>query len=132
MEITVTKENARVIITVLRVTGKIDSLTYQAFQAKADELIDGGARHLLVDLANVEYVSSAGLRALHNIFNKLRALHQDVNDDELRKKMSSGEYKSPYIKITNPSEQIREIFGVSGFDTYMEVFDDSGKAIASF
>jgi anti-sigma B factor antagonist len=132
MEITVTEENARVTITVLHVSGKIDSLTYQAFQAKADNLIDGGARHLLVDLANVEYVSSAGLRALHNIFNKLRALHQDVNDDELRKQMSSGLYKSPYIKIANPSEQIKEIFGVSGFDTYMEVFDDSRKAIASF
>lgn len=132
MEITVTEENARVTITVLHVTGKIDSLTYQAFQTKADDLIDSGARYLLVDLAKVEYVSSAGLRALHNIFNKLRALHQDVNDDELRKKMSSGLYKSPYIKITGPSEEIKEIFGVSGFDTYMEVFDDSHKAIASF
>jgi anti-anti-sigma regulatory factor len=69
---------------------------------------------------------------LHNIFNKLRALHQDVNDDELRKKMSSGQYKSPYIKIAGPSEEIKEIFGVSGFDTYMEVFDNSHKAIASF
>ena len=132
MEIKVTAENARVALSVLHVSGKIDSLTYQAFQAKADELIDGGARYLLVDLANVEFISSAGLRALHNIFNRLRSLHQDVNDEELRKKMSTGEYKSPFVKVANPSSQIREVFEVSGFDTYIEAYDELGKAIASF
>ncbi len=132
MEITVTEENARVSVTVLHVTGNIDSLTHQTFQAKADELIDNGAGYILVDLADVEFISSAGLRALHNIFNKLRALHQDVNDDELRIKMSDGQYKSPFIKTTNPSSQIKEIFGVSGFDTYIEAFDDRNKAIESF
>lgn len=132
MEITVTEEKARVIVTVMHIAGSIDSLTHQEFQARAEELIDKGSRHILVDLAKTEFVSSAGLRALHNIFNKLRSLHQDVNDDELRKKMSAGEYKSPFVKITNPSAQIKEIFGISGFDTYIEAFDDAGKAIASF
>ena len=132
MEITVTEEKARVVVTVIHITGNIDSLTHQEFQARAQELIDKGARHILVDLTKTEFVSSAGLRALHNIFNKLRSLHQDVNDDELRKKMSAGEYKSPFVKITNASDQIKEIFGISGFDTYIEAFDDTGKAIASF
>ena len=132
MEITVTEEKARVVVTVIHITGNIDSFSHQEFQARAEELIDKGARHILVDLAKTEFVSSAGLRALHNIFNKLRSLHQDVNDDELRKKMSAGEYKSPFVKITNPSAQIKEIFGISGFDTYIEEFDDARKAIASF
>lgn len=132
MEITVTEEKARVTVTVMHITGNIDSLTHQEFQAKAEELIDKGSRHILVDLTKTEFVSSAGLRALHNIFNKLRSMHQDVDDDELRKKMSAGEYKSPFVKITNPSDQIKEIFGISGFDTYIEAFDDAGKAITSF
>lgn len=132
MEIKVTTENVRVPLSIMHVSGKIDSATHQIFQAKAEELIDHGARYVLVDLANTEFVSSAGLRALHNIFNKLRALHQDVNDDELRKKMSAGEYKSPFVKVVNSSEQIREIFEVSGFDTYIEAYDDTDKAIASF
>ena len=132
MEIQVTTENARVPISVLHVNGKIDSATHQSFQTKAEELIDQGARYILVDLAHTEFVSSAGLRALHNIFNKLRSLHQDVNDDELRKKMSAGEYKSPFVKIANASTQIKEIFEVSGFDTYIESYDEVGQAIASF
>lgn len=132
MEIIVTEENTRVPITILRVKGNIDSQTHQAFETKANELIDHGARYILVDLADAEFVSSAGLRALHNIFNKLRSLHQDVDDEELRKKMSTGGYRSPYIKIVNPSDQIRDIFVISGFDTYIEAYDDPRKAIASF
>lgn len=132
MEIKVRTENARVPLSILHVSGKIDSATHQAFQARAEELIDGGARYILVDLGGTEFVSSAGLRALHNIFNKLRALHQDVNDDELRKKMSAGEYKSPFVKVVNSSPQISEIFEVSGFDTYIEAYDDLDTAIASF
>jgi anti-anti-sigma factor len=132
MEIKVTTENARVPLSIMHISGKIDSATHQAFQVKAEELIDNGARYILVDLANTEFVSSAGLRALHNIFNKLRAVHQDVNDDELRKKMSAGEYKSPFVKVVNSSAQIREIFEVSGFDTYIEAYKDLNTAIASF
>ena len=132
MEIKVTTENARVLLTILHISGKIDSATYQEFQAKADALIDAGARHLLVDLANVEFISSAGLRALHNIFNKLRALHQDVDDDALRKKMSTGEYKSPFVKVSNPSASVRDVFELSGFDTYIATYDNLDQAIASF
>jgi anti-anti-sigma factor len=132
MEIKVTTQSARVPLSILHISGKIDSATHQAFQSKAEELIDGGARYILVDLANTEFVSSAGLRALHNIFNKLRTVHQDVNDDELRKKMNSGEYKSPFVKVVNASTQVREIFEVSGFDTYIEAYDDLSQAVASF
>lgn len=132
MEIKVVTENARVPVTVMNIHGDIDSITYQAFQAKADELISDGARYILVNMAEAPYISSAGLRSLHNIFNKLRSLHKDVNDDELRKKMSAGNYKSPYIKITNLSSHIKEVFELSGFETYMEVHDDIGQAVASF
>jgi anti-anti-sigma factor len=132
MEIKVTTENARVPLSIMHISGKIDSATHQIFQSRAEELIGNGTRYILVDLANTEFVSSAGLRALHNIFNKLRAVHQDVNDDDLRKKMSAGEYKSPFVKVVNSSAQIREIFEVSGFDTYIEAYDDLEKAVASF
>jgi anti-anti-sigma factor len=132
MEIKVTTQNARVPLSIMHISGKIDSATHQAFQSKAEELIDGGARYILVDLADTEFVSSAGLRALHNIFNKLRAMHQDVNDDDLRKKMSSGAYKSPFVKVAGSSTKIREVFELSGFDTYIESYDDLRKAVASF
>ena len=132
MEIKVEIKSARVPTTVMTVSGAIDSVTYEEFQAKADELIAAGVLYLLVDFANISFISSAGLRALHNIFNKLRALHKDVDDDELRKKMSLGEYKSPYLKVCNLSSQIMEVFELSGFETYIEIHENLGKAVGSF
>jgi len=132
MEIKVETKNARVPIAAMSVSGAIDSDTYEEFQANADELITAGALYLLIDFANVSFISSAGLRVLHGIFNKLRALHKDVDDDELRKKMSLGEYKSPYLKVCNLSSQIREVFELSGFETYIEIYEDLSTAIASF
>jgi anti-anti-sigma regulatory factor len=132
MEIKTTSGSARVPITIIHIKGNVDSATYQAFQTKADELINSGARYILVDLAESPFISSAGLRVLHNIFNSLRSLHKDVNDEELRRKMSTGAYKSPHLKVANLSSQVRDAFVISGFDTYIEVYDDIKKAIASF
>lgn len=132
MEIKITGENVRVPVSVMNINGNIDSATYQVFQAKAEELIANGTLYLLVDFTDVPYISSAGLRALHSIFNKLRSLHQDVDDDELRKKMKSGEYKSPYLKVSNLSNDVRGVFELSGFETYIEIHENTQKALASF
>ncbi len=132
MEIKISAGNARVPITVMHIIGNVDSTTYQAFQARADALIENGARYILVDLAGAPFISSAGLRVLHNIFNQLRSVHKDTNDDELRRKMSAGEYKSPYLKVANLARQVKDAFVISGFDTYIEAHDDLKKAVASF
>ena len=132
MEIKVSTENARVPVTVMNISGNIDSITYQEFQVKAEELITNGARYVLINMADVPYISSAGLRSIHNIFNKMRSLNKDVNDDELRQKMNTGSYKSPYIKVANLSSNIKEVFELSGFETYIEIHEDLNKAIASF
>jgi len=132
MEITTSTENVRFPITIVHVNGDIDSATYQAFQAKLEEFIAAGARHILVDLSQSPYISSAGLRALHNIFNQLRALHKDADDEALRKSMSAGSYRSPYLKLVNLSAQAAEVFELGGFDTYIQVFSDMNKAVNSF
>ncbi|MFN8413964.1 MAG: STAS domain-containing protein [Anaerolineales bacterium] len=132
MQIKVSTENASVPVTVIHIAGKIDSATYRIFQEEADKLIDNGARHILVDLAEVSYISSAGLRTLHNIFNKLRSLHKDVDDEELRKKMNNGAYKSPYVKVSTLAPQVKDAFELSGFETYIEVFETFDNAVKSF
>ncbi|HNB40346.1 MAG TPA: STAS domain-containing protein [Anaerolineales bacterium] len=125
-------QNVRVPVSVLRITGDIDSSNFQTFQTQVDDLVKNGARHILLDFSNVKRISSAGLRVIHNLFNKLRDIHKDVNDDELRKQMSSGAYKSPYLKLFNLAPQIAEIFSLSGFDIYIQTFDDETEAVQSF
>lgn len=131
-EIITSTEQARVPVTIMFVYGNLDTTTYQSFQSKAEELIREGAKYILVDLENVPYMSSAGLRALHAIFNQLRTVHKDANDETLRQQMSAGAYKSPYLKLCNAAEPLKEVFETGGFDTYIQIFSDRNKALKSF
>jgi len=124
--------NARVPITAIQLAGDIDSSNFQVFQEYVDEQVVQGARYVLLNFREVKRISSAGLRVIHNLFNKLRDIHKDVNDDELRKKMSTGAYKSPYLKLTNLSPHLSDVFSLGGFEIYIEVFEDEKAAINSF
>jgi anti-anti-sigma factor len=134
MEIKVSKESARVPVTVLHVDGNIDSSTYDKFQSTAKQLIDEGTRYILVDLSHAPFVSSAGLRALHAIFNELRSRNPEANlsDEQMRKGISAGTYKSPHLKLLNLSPETRTAFETSGFDMYIETYTDIKTALASF
>ena len=132
MEITVTTMQGRIPVQVVRAQGNIDSSNYETFQAKAKELIDGGARHILLDFTDAPYVSSAGLRAIQTIFNQLRAFDDGISDEEVHKGINAGTYKSPNLKVTNLSKATKEIFSMSGFDMFIETFTDVKTAIASF
>jgi hypothetical protein len=132
MEIKVTKEQAKVPVAVMHVAGNIDSSSYEAFQGKADELIEGGARYLLVDLAETPLITSAGLRALNSIFTRLRELTPDVSDEEMRKGINAGTYRSPHIKLLKPSKATTVALEHSGFSMFIESFSDPKAALASF
>ncbi len=134
MEVKVAIENGRVPVTVIHVDGNIDASTCETFKNKVDEVIEGGVRYILVDLIHAPFISSAGLRTLNDIFNKLRTLYPDtdLSEEEIKKGISAGTYKSPHLKLLNLSENARTSFEMSGFDLFLETFTDRDKAIASF
>ncbi len=106
MEIKVHTENGRIPVTVLHVDGNIDSSTYRQFESKVDEAIKDGARHILVDLSHAPFVSSAGLRALHSAFNKLRSLDPNAAaaEEELKKGISAR------LRFVNVQVQSHRVF----------------------
>ena len=134
MEIKVSTENGRVPVTVLHVDGNIDSSTYEQFLSTARKLIEGGTQYILVDLSHSPFVSSAGLRALHTLFNELRARNPaaNLNDEQIKKGISAGTYKSPHLKLLNLSPETKTAFETSGFDMYIDTFTDRKTAMASF
>lgn len=134
MEIKVSTESGRVPVTILHVDGNIDSTSYEQFQSTAKKLIDDGARYILVDLSHAPFVSSAGLRALHSLFNELRSRNPEANlsDEQMKKGISAGTYKSPHLKLLNLSPETKTAFETSGFDMYIDTFTDRNAAIASF
>ena len=134
MEIKTFTEKGDVLVTVMHVDGNIDNSTYEAFQSRADELIDSGAHFILVDLSHVPFVSSAGMRALQHVYDRLRSLYpnSDVSDENVKKGIREGTYKSPFLKLLNPSQVAAKTFEMTGFDMFIEIFTDKATAIASF
>jgi len=134
MEIKAFTENGRVPVTVMHVDGNLDSSTHEAFRAKANELINGGARYILVDLSHTKFVTSAGFRAFNDLFNQLRTLNPDANlsEEDIRKGISAGTYKSPHLKLLNLSDEARTAFELAGFDLFIETYTDLKTAVASY
>ena len=129
MELTVSQEQGRVPVTVLNVKGNVDSTTYQEFQARAEQLIAEGTQNLLVNLREVPYMSSAGLRSLNTIYNKLRG---NVSQSAVTQGVTAGTYKSPHFKLLAPSSRVLETLKMSGFDMFLDIQSDLATAVASF
>ncbi len=132
MEIKVSTENVRVPVTVVHADGNIDSASYELFLSGIEDAINAGARHILIDLSHVPFVSSAGLRALNILLNRLRALTPDVTDDQMRKGINDGTYKSPHLKLLNPTKETMTTLESSGFTMFIQVFHDLKTALTSF
>ncbi len=130
MELSVSQEHGRVPVTVLHVKGNIDSTSYQEFQSYTENLVANGAQDLLIDLREVPYMSSAGLRALNQIYNKLRARSEDSGT--VSKGVTAGTYKSPHLKLLAPSARVLETLKMSGFDMFLDIQSKLADAVASF
>lgn len=56
------REDTQGRFTILSLGGELDAKTAPLFHEKVAALIDGGVNNLLIDMADLSYVSSAGLR----------------------------------------------------------------------
>lgn len=120
MSILVGQEQGNVSVTVLKIEGDIDAGTYKALQDKASEVIEAGAANILLDLGQVEYMGSAGFRAIHAIANMLNTEGEE------------GMYRSRHVKLLNPRGEVARVIKTLGFDSFLEIHHDRAAAIASF
>lgn len=121
MEITISQKNSRVDVTVLEVQGSVDSSNYQALTDAARSAIEDGAQYLLFDLSRCEYMSSAGIRSINEIFLLFRKKYPTENAQ-----------RSQHIKLFNPSDKLRSILVIAGVEAFFEIHSNFETAIASF
>lgn len=132
MRIVVSRVEGRVPVTLLRVVGEIGVESAGLLRQEAQSAVESGARHVLLDLADVTFVSSAGLRAVHYVFTLLRAASPGQGDEAVHRGIASGTYHSPLLKLLKPSQHVREALRLAGFDMFLEVHTDLQAAISSF
>ncbi|MHC4828133.1 MAG: STAS domain-containing protein [Planctomycetota bacterium] len=109
MRITIT-ENAG--ITVLRLIGNLDTNSTPELEAHLSRLTEAGTRRLLIDLGEVDFVSSAGLGAL----------------------LSAAQALAPCdgtLSVCGPNEAVRHAFDASGFSRIFKVFENEQDALSS-
>ena len=130
MEIAVSHQQGRVPVTVFHIKGAITS--NQELEQRADEAFGAGMRDLLLDLTDVPYIATAGLRALHSIYTLLRTDAPTESDAAVKKGILAGTFTSPHLKLLKPSAHVMEALKVAGYDMFLEIHRDLKRAVASF
>lgn len=116
MNIRVSQMEGKVPVTVMHISGEVDASSHQQLDSKAEELTSGGASHILLDLSETRYMSSAGFRSMHKIYTAL--LNSGVNGAAL--------------KLLNPSDEVKRLMKAMGFDAYLSVHNDMNEAVNAF
>lgn len=96
------------------VEGRVDSATAPEFSEKLDKMIAGGVYKFVIDMSKLEYMSSAGFRAL------LAAQRQC-------KRYNRGE-----ILLAAVPDRIREALELAGFTELFQLHADPLDAVGSF
>lgn len=127
LTISSTQQTQPIALTILHLAGRIDSVTEPQLREQAEQAHANGARRLLLDLGEVNYISSAGLRAIHIIFKLFTPA------DEVQAWHPGGDvYKTPYFKIYCPSQQVYGVLNLAGFLHNIPFFTNLQDALDSF
>ncbi len=99
--------------TIVKVTGSVDALTAAELSNVLSKQVLDGRANLVVDLIDVEFMSSAGLRALLGAVKEARGHGGD-------------------LRITSTNPGIEKVLKMSGFHNIAKVFPSRAEAVSSF
>ena len=109
MGISIEREGVTVIA---KIDGRLDGANAQEFQGDLTDAIEDSDRAVVLDFADLSYISSAGLRV---ILITAKALKRQEAE----------------LAVCSLSDPIREVFEISGFDQIIPVRDSQADAIAA-
>src|SRR6266536_215228 len=98
--------------TVLEVGGEVDVYTAPRLRERLVELVEQGARNVVVDLSRVEFLDSTGLGVLVGALKRLRAVNGT-------------------FKLVCPHERLLKIFRIAALDRVFEPYDTVEAATAA-
>jgi len=117
------------VVQILHLAGKLDVQTQAALLEAARAQRAAGTRYLLIDLGALDFITGAGLGALHNIY-KLFTPQEEVIAWEQQK---HGEpYKSAYMKLAGASPSVYFVLNIAGFLQNIPIYPDVEGALKSF
>ncbi len=100
-------------VDLVTVSGRVDSSSAPELDGKLKEIMGNGRYQIVLDLANVNYMSSAGLRTL------VAALRECKNHN--------GD-----VRLSPPSERVAEVLELAGLASMFSTYEDTLTAVGSF
>jgi anti-sigma B factor antagonist len=98
-------------VTILTVSGRIDSKTAREFETHLKAVLIKNPPCLLLDMGGVEYITSAGMRALASTYKAIRNLGQGA------------------IAIANLRDDLAHLFQLIGFDGLFTLYESVETAL---
>jgi anti-sigma B factor antagonist len=100
-------------VSILRVSGYVDTTTSPDLERRLQALLREKRYHVVVDLARVEYISSAGW----GIFiSEIREIREHGGD----------------LKLAGMAPDVKEVFDLLEFENILQAYTDADLAVASF
>lgn len=99
---------------VLILSGRIDGNAAPAFELAVKRATDKGHYKIVLNLADVNYMSSAGLRVLVSASKECR------------------KHRGGDVRLVEVNERIMQVLELSGLDTLYQIYDTEDAAIESF
>ena len=65
-------------ITVLRISGNLDSLTVPEVRPVIEQIVGSGMRKVALELSGLEVIDSSGIGAIVSLFKRMRGMQGDV------------------------------------------------------
>jgi anti-anti-sigma regulatory factor len=128
LKIDVSQIDAETPVTILHLSGHLHGDTEGQLMEQARQFYQSGSKHLLLDLSGLQVLTSAGLRAIHSIFN----LYTPKRDTEVIRQHGEEPYKSPYFKLLCPNPDVYYILNIAGFLQNILIYNDRDEAVNSF
>ena len=107
MDIRTTREGVKLIV---EVEGRVDGTNATDFQAALERVVQPTDKGVIMDMAGLQFIASAGLRAILMAGRLLRK--QDAK-----------------LLACSLSATVREVFVISGFDKIVPVYDSRADAL---
>jgi anti-sigma B factor antagonist len=110
MEIT-TRDHKRA--SVLKVIGRVDSNTSPEFDGKLKEYINAGRVHIVIEMDETDFLSSAGVRALISAQKAVKS-------------------KGGQVVLARPSSKVKDVLKLAALESLFPVYDDTEEAVGAF
>lgn len=103
--------------TVFHLRGWLDAQSENRFVAAVQEAQTNGIKNLVLDMAEIDMMTSAGIRALQKLYKMY---------------MDSGAASSLNIRLCGAAPQVYNVLSLTGFLQTMPMYETLQSALASF